>query len=322
MNILYVIGNGFDKAQGLDTCYSDFYADYMKLEAQSELEEKVKSYIRNDYETWENMEIAMGEYSAKWSNVNDFRKVIKLLNARLKDYLITQNARISKLELDNKKLYDDLLKPSKGLEEYSRSLFNSLVKPTSPLHVNWVTFNYTDTFENLMGFSTGTLRNYYNGSDTLDSVLHIHGTLSDKLVLGVNNIEQISNESFRTNKYLVHEFVKPLYNAGCLNNRDVVFSNLIDQADVIVLMGTSVGVTDLFWWEKIGYWMEKNSKAALVYLPYDPNKNTVDDECFKGLWSEEYVEFLKDRMNIGLSMDQLLKRVFIGINKDFLKLRI
>lgn len=320
MNILYVIGNGFDKAQGLNTCYSDFYGEYMKLDAESELEEKVKSYIRSDYETWENMELAMGQYSSKWEEVNEFRKVIKLLNARLKDYLIAQNARISELGLKSNKLYTNLLQPSLGLEAYSRSLFTALVKSTSPIHVSWVTFNYTDTFESLMGFSTGTIRKNYNGSDTLDSVLHIHGALSDKLVLGVDHIEQIANESFRTNKYLTHEFVKPLYNAGCLNNRDVMFSNLIIQADVIVMMGTSVGLTDLCWWEKIGKWIEYNSNTALVYLPYDPTKNTVDDECFKSIWTEEYIEFLKERMSIGLTMDQLLKRVFVGINKNFLKL--
>jgi hypothetical protein len=87
MNILYIIGNGFDKAQGLDTCYSDFYNKYMTLKPESDLEARVMSEIESDYKTWADMEVAMGVYSSKWDDVGEFRKVIKLLNRRLKEYL-------------------------------------------------------------------------------------------------------------------------------------------------------------------------------------------------------------------------------------------
>ena len=75
MNIL-VIGNGFDKAQGLDTCYTDFYNKYVNLKPESPLEERVKSEILSNYNTWADMEVAMGAYSAKWDNVDDFEKLL------------------------------------------------------------------------------------------------------------------------------------------------------------------------------------------------------------------------------------------------------
>jgi len=38
MNVLFILGNGFDKTQGLETSYQDFYKDYQKLDAVSGLE--------------------------------------------------------------------------------------------------------------------------------------------------------------------------------------------------------------------------------------------------------------------------------------------
>ena len=320
MNILYIIGNGFDKAQGLDTCYTDFYQDYMKINPGSELEERVKSYIRGDYTTWENMELAMGVYSSEFEDVDVFRNVIKLLNERLKEYLIKQSSRIDDLNLNQQKLIRDLLNPAYRLEESSKRLFYQINSGSHSKTIRWVTFNYTDTFERVLGFNKGSLQKHYQGEDKLDSVLHIHGLLTEKIVLGVNNVEQISNVDFRSNKFLQLEFVKPNYNAGCLNDRDVVFSQFIHDANVIVLMGTSVGTTDSIWWEQVGRWIDNNPQTALLYFPFDPQKNTVENECYKGLWSEEYVAFLKERMSIRMSMDKLTSRILVGINKDILKL--
>ena len=42
MNVLFFIGNGFDKAQGLNTSYKDFYKYLKTQRSKTQLEERVK----------------------------------------------------------------------------------------------------------------------------------------------------------------------------------------------------------------------------------------------------------------------------------------
>lgn len=60
MNILFILGNGFDKAQGLNTSYQDFYDYYKKIKPASELEARVQREIQSDYKTWADMEEGLG----------------------------------------------------------------------------------------------------------------------------------------------------------------------------------------------------------------------------------------------------------------------
>lgn len=321
MNILYILGNGFDKAQGLNTCYTDFYKDYMTHTPESKIEARVMSDISSNYDTWADMEIAMGQYSAKWDNVEDFRKVIKLLNRRLKEYLKKEENRIEGLHLSKEKLTDDILQPTSGIEPFGKMLIKESLSISHPFTINCVSFNYTNTLETILGFSRGVLTVRRDYSDTLSSILHIHGVLGGSPILGVNDISQIANEGFRENKYFVREFVKPMYNAGCQNDRALQFSRFIKEANIIVLMGTSIGITDSIWWNQIGKELTKYERKLLIlFYPYDPNKNTIENECFKDLWAEEYISLLKERMGLEMDLEVLKTKIFVGINKDFLKL--
>ena len=59
----------------------------------------------------------------------------------------------------------------------------------------------------------------------------------------------------------------------------------------------------------------------ILYFPYDPNKDTQENECFKSLWSDEYISFIKEAMGIAMDIESLRNRILVGINKDFLNLR-
>lgn len=82
MNILFILGNGFDKAQGLATSYQEFYDYYQKKESESELETQLKKDIQADYNTWADLEEGLGNYSARFSKAVDFRNVLGILNSR------------------------------------------------------------------------------------------------------------------------------------------------------------------------------------------------------------------------------------------------
>lgn len=104
MNILYILGNGFDKAQGLATTYKEFYKEWLKREPESELEQKVLASIQGDYQTWADLEKGLGEYSAKWEDEQVFLDILKLFNIRLKEYLIAQNNRLAEMQMSRAKL--------------------------------------------------------------------------------------------------------------------------------------------------------------------------------------------------------------------------
>lgn len=325
MNVLLILGNGFDKAQGLATSYQEFYNDYQKIKPASELEAQLMKDIQSDYHTWADLEEGLGKYSAKFTDVSVFRKVLQILNTRLKEYLKTQAGKISTLGLSSSKLIHDLMNPESELELKQKTGYIDFFEKKNPtsVHIECVTFNYTDTFETILGKKSAFLGHVgtKNIPVYVDGVMHLHGTLSKMILVGVNDVSQIANESFRDNAELCEEFVKPEINRGCENMKNETFTHFIQNAHVIVLFGVSVGRTDSMWWQVMGKRFDNPADTLrLIYYPYDMEKDTASYPFRKLRWSNDYISFLKDRMGIKSSVDNLREKIYVGINKEFLKL--
>lgn len=324
MNVLFILGNGFDKAQGLETSYHEFYDDYIRIKASSSLEESLKRDIKSNYNTWADLEEGLGTYSASFSDVNLFREVLHILNSRLKNYLKIQTSKVSSLGLSKQKFLDSLLHPESGLEPKQISEYESFLAShgKEPVFINCVTFNYTDTIEKVLGNTNASLGFTGNHSEVfMKQFLHLHGSLDSMIIVGVNDVGQIANEGFRNVDELIEEFVKPDINAGCENMKNEVFTRMITDAHVIVLFGVSVGITDSKWWHEIGLRLDNPlDPLLLIYYPYDPKKDTDAFPFRKLRWSKDYISFLKERMNIHASIDDLRDRILVGINKPYMRL--
>lgn len=327
MNILFILGNGFDKAQGLNTSYQDFYDYYKKIKPASELEARVQREIQSDYKTWADMEEGLGKYSAQFESVDEFMQVLRMLNSRLKTYLLAESERIGSMGLSATSLNYDIRHPERWLEPKQRTEYQKLM-PSNPgeiITVNCVTLNYTNTLELLM--DKQNTRVGFLGDPNINPVfweetVHLHGTLDDMILLGVNDPSQIANESFRDNELLIEEFVKPEINNGCENMRNETVLQFIGNADVIVLFGVSVGMTDSIWWHTIGSIVDNPYRTLhLVYYPFNPDLDTEGHPNSKLRWSKDYIAFLKERMGINLTVEELRQYFYIGINKSFLNLR-
>lgn len=322
MNILYLLGNGFDKAQDMATSYPEFYADLMNYKPKNPLEIDVLNTIRSDYKNWADLEEALGKYTTKWNESSQFRNVLKFLNVKLKEYLRKENTRASEQsQLSFQKLAADLASPDKYLEEQGSAIYHDFFNHAEHVTVNIVTFNYTDTLERaLADIHSGDRITKVGGHlFFLGNILHIHGTLDDMIMVGVNDDSQIAYDQFRIDDDIRDEFIKPEINEGCQNTRNATFTKMINDADIIVLFGVSVGITDNKWWTTIGRKMD-TTNSLLLYFPYDPTKNTIGFPNYKRRWSNKYIEFLKERMQIKQEVDYLRNHICIGINKDFLKL--
>lgn len=321
MRILHLIGNGFDKAQGLNTSYPEFYSWLHSQSPLDAFEEKIHNEIKGNYATWADLEIALGQYSNKFTDPNEFRSVIRYFNTRLKEYLAKENERVKSMGLSKDKLISDLCVPQRCLEGQGKVLYKKVLEGFKDnVLIDIVTFNYTSTFEYVRGarkdFGVHDSR-YYQ----FNNLLHIHGLLEDMILIGVDNEEQIANTAFRDNPFIRYEFIKPSINEGCQNTNNAALTSLIKTADVIVLFGVSIGLTDKTWWRLIGERMDDQfNQPLLLFFPFDPSKDTRLSPNYKLLWSDEYIAFLKDRMEIKASVEHLKQSICVGINKDFLKL--
>lgn len=323
MNILYILGNGFDKAQGLATTYKEFYHDWLDKKPESELEQKVLSSIKGDFDTWADLEKRLGEYTAEWADEATFQDVLNLFNFRLKEYLANQESRVNDMNLSRSRLVSHLCQPEFFLEDIGRSVYDRYAyNSVESIFIDVVTLNYTRTFEySLREAKRGAVFSVVNERQCyFNGILHLHGALDDKILVGVNDESQIANESFRSDEFLRASFIKPEINEGCMNSRNDSFSSKINNASIIVLFGVSVGITDNLWWQKIGERMNSKTPPLLLYFPFDPTKDTLATPNYKRIWSNQYISFLQDRMQIKQSKEFLQQSIRIGINKDFLKL--
>ena len=92
MNILYILGNGFDKAQKMATGYPDFYK-YLtdKVKDESALLGKMKSAITENTELWSDMESGLGEFTSATNNAEEFDSFYFELSEHLQNYLKKQD---------------------------------------------------------------------------------------------------------------------------------------------------------------------------------------------------------------------------------------
>lgn len=154
MNIVYFLGNGFDKAQGLKTSYPEFY-EYLDKQEGSALLQNLKSDIRKDTKLWADMEEAFGQFTSKIDTEEDFQNLYFELSDYLQEYLKSENEKfIPSVELKGK-FYNDFLFFGKYLGELDRTRYNQFVNAfSSSIDINVITLNYTNTLEKLLSINT------------------------------------------------------------------------------------------------------------------------------------------------------------------------
>ena len=314
MNLLFLIGNGFDINLGLKTGYPDFYRYYKTIDSQDPDILAMKESIEKD-SCWSDLEHGLGVYSEEMRSKDVFLKCVADIKEALTQYLISQRESAT-INLSFEKMMEDLTSPEDYLDELLKSKYNAFLK-THRGHfaleksVSVVTFNYTDTLETIL---TAKGR-------VAVPILHIHGKLPNDIVLGVSDLKQIANNSFRTERDVREEFIKPEYNKACLNMRDETFVRLITSADVIILFGSSLGETDRKWWRLIGSQLQKKeSETVLFYFVYDKKKDTVHHPNHRLRWTEQYQKEIISVLEIPEDRStEILARIYIGINKDIFK---
>ena len=202
MRLLYIIGNGLDIAHHMKTSYQDFFKYYLGISSVDGDIKSMKNDINNNkYETWADLEIGLGQYASNCSNKDIFLKCLGDIKENLKAYLQKESEKINSYKISslasfcNPRLFLDP-EPRIKYEAFQDGLEHA------PTQIDVITLNYTNTLESLLGFKLRVIS--IAPDTTLNSIRHIHGTLDNMMVMGVNDSSQINNEFF---SFFMHKFM-------------------------------------------------------------------------------------------------------------------
>lgn len=313
MNILYIIGNGLDIAHHMKTSYQDFFKYYLTLPSKSKDIQKMKIDIdSHKYETWADLEIGMGIYSSQCADKYVFLKCLADIKSNLQEYLKKESEKIDTYTLGST---SGFVNPGLYLDPEPRNRYDSFCNhKVAGTAINIITFNYTSTLESLFKYKNSSLS--ISSGSRLNSIQHVHGMLDNMMVMGVNDSGQISNTAFNTDLDVVEDFVKPEFNDACMNSKNSICASLILQADIIVLYGTSLGLSDDKWWKSIGLRMGLDDYPLLVYLAYDEKKDQSAAPNRLRRWTMEYVREIRNIFDIKLDENELASRICVALNKQ------
>ena len=299
MNITYMIGNGFDVALGLKTQYSDFLAHYCGLDKSKNpilrrFQEEIK---KDDCDLWSCAEKAFGEMD--WSGfaksnstetVKAFRECLIDFQRELESYLRSQWKRFV---LPEGRKGEELARGCLGrmfhLEKFMGSRFaheyRQFVVQHGQINIRFIVFNYTDILEQLWASipprqndGVHVLDIKYGNTifpSEMEQPCFVHGVFSrSKFLFGVDNANQIKDESIRAECERTGSLVKPYMDADSGLGYDDRARELIESSDVIVTFGLSFGESDRSWWERL-YQHVFGRERMLVICPYYKSEHEV-----------------------------------------------
>lgn len=274
MNVLYILGNGFDKAVGMKTSYPEFYHYLMEnTDNCSDLMQQLKSDINADKKLWSDMEVAFGQFTSKIKTAEELENLYFELSDKLQDYLREEENAFTPDKYKNK-FVGDFIHPSKYMGATDRMRYNAFLKMVGvSCDISVMTLNYTDTLEKLLALEKNSDKKIDN-NHYFRQVIHLHGRLGESIIIGVDNEEQIANEELRNNEDVKDFLIKVQSNYTMKQTRHRTCESLISNANLVILYGVSLGDTDARWWKLLGEQFKKRNTISIVQHLYMPNAIT------------------------------------------------
>lgn len=308
MNFTFLIGNGFDLNLHLPTNYSDFYA-YLNRQPTDTLSEDLKTIIHDinvNGEYWSDMEIALGDYPErhKIESPDVFLDQSTALSNALRDYLqiVQQHYALEMISSTNgNEFHYHLLHFYDDLSEEQKQWIVDL-KKRSPNHIvyQFINYNYTCYLDDIVkwaGVKTILENRDVKGTNyqtRINKPLHIHGTLEDGQIVGVDNADQIHGISEVVNKVAPYFIKSELNNSlGTLNNQKAI--KIINDSRIVCIYGMSFGLTDLMWWKCIWDWLKSLEDNRLIIFTYAQGK-TISTAIDKARYWDDVRNLFFDRV--------------------------
>lgn len=323
MNIIFLLGNGFDVNLDLKTKYTDFYKHYKDIESNDDSIVKLKKKIE-DEKTWADLESALGKYTSQIQTKKEFIKIFEDIGDNLAEYLRQQEEIVDSIEIDEKKFHEHLSYPERLLPAAQKNQVEKLRVKWKDHH--WqtyvITFNYTKTFEKLIGEDNHRLEIGSRGNPKINyqGINHVHGYIDDRMVMGVNDISQIENKLFHKDPEILNAFVKNQCNKAMQHLIDNQCEQHILSAHLICIYGSSLGITDKLWWETIGTRLKH--ECHLIIFWYEPIEIPPRRDYKRDLIREEVKRAFLEKTQLSEEEKELAySKIFVGINRDLFKIK-
>ena len=156
MNIVFLIGNGFDINVGLKTCYTDILTKYLKLKSADPRIVSFKKEIASNIEYWSDFEKRMGDYTKDFNEsnldemidnyqfcINDFsRNMVRFLKKEeVRANLAGKESLI--VEVFKKSIIDFYFL----LEDNPKQIIATMIFNMNLVRYFCISFNYTNIFK-------------------------------------------------------------------------------------------------------------------------------------------------------------------------------
>lgn len=315
MNIVFLIGNGFDLNLGLNTRYDDFYKYYNGISSTNKNVIEFKNEIEDDIKNWSDLEMALGRYSVNFESFGDFDEVIDDVILNLSAFLEQQENRLNFANANTNGFYNDLYTPERHLTNADQRALKTFLEKYKgeQTNIRIITFNYTKVVEKILKRNDFNYNIPYLANNVFFKGLeHIHGDLENRMIIGVNDISQIANDKLHNDKKFINAFVKPASNKISKALVDDSCEEMIKKANLICIFGSSLGKSDTTWWQLIGQQLKKECRLVIFekvenFRSIKPNSFSIHEEIIK----DKFLE----RANIDEAEKQLVsERIFIGLN--------
>lgn len=323
MNTLFILGNGFDINVGLRTRYQDFYNVYSKSHSPHDSVMKLKEHIgKNTDGYWSDLELALGDYTNEFKCTEDFDEVIDDIRTSLSSYLGKVETEFSEYSIDTEILLHDL----NEFEEYLIPTDQDKILEFKEkfINSNWLTnivnFNYTNIVENIIENIDGDIIGNHPNSNLTNrqahvlnkNIVHIHGLVGDGMILGVNDLSQVSNTDLHNNIDIEESIIKSKCNEANGEKSDLYFNQRIEKANIICAFGLSFGNSDKIWWEKIGEKLRQG--CILIIFDRKYNISKLEKHKLARLRREIKSHFLGQTGLDENTQKSIIDNIFIGIN--------
>lgn len=275
MNTTYIIGNGFDMNLGLKTRYQDFYDYYQNQSSPSEEVKQLKANIDRNKENWADLELALGEYTPNFKDPNSAIDVMVDLCKHLTEYLKLQSRFIPQ---SNEKIKEEMLRclanPNEFFlpadQEQIQSYYSNSLLAHSKITI--LSLNYTPSIERILDYkgnqpiSIDSNDSWLGYGTKVHPVLHPHHTLNGTIIVGLNDESQIANQTLLGDEKFKEYFIKPACNKMLSFRTEDQCSDVINNSDLFVVFGSSLGATDKLWWQKIANRMVNSNSLLLLFI--------------------------------------------------------
>lgn len=265
--VTFIIGNGLDLNLGLKTSYSHFYEHVQHTKARSK--NQIYTSIEEDPETWANFEYKLGtltntleefEGETLHKKISRFYDDLEQVQHDLAEYLTSEQSKIKESDVKV-----DLTKTGFYLElpMGQRPKVAELISQNGYTTFNFVTLNYTSTLNNILP-PNNTLQLRFKTS--VGAIHHLHGTLKENMTMGVGDDTQISGILSGDDR---DELIKPRSIETSNDDRLITMDRLLNQGNVVVLFGTSIGETDNYLWKHLVDWLRLSKSRCIVIHAHD-----------------------------------------------------